>query len=1140
MQEKLFVFAKKIWSEGFYFTERGQSLIKTKCELYNLDSGVISLVDSRISLLQDALDYLIKIAGNDGLNEFAIEEIEEFCEIKGCTQDIEIILNVYRNISSSVKSSEEDNKDANDNYAIQVVEDQKKSSDNFSYDTGSSNGGNRDESIKNDNIIWVEYKSNIDSSIRELDKSLNSVSRCAELVDNPIEKRINFILGSFEEFISGELINRGYLESPEPHFKDIKNNLLSFVSSFTNELSHAVSANNRQIQIFKNLNQGSGGIRGSGSLGFMAGVAVVNGIQSMFSGVGRAYENRKFSNDLDENLWSQIQPVIKIILEGVIDVLVDYYDLLSVRIGLLSFNEMATAFSKAEYILVNLEKITDPGIRLEAIKRAFNTFPFQGHHWLKLIGESMDVPENSLELIKMATPFYIGGEGDLKCIEYQIHRNNGDKKAALTLSSFFNGNKEIDLSISGNTWPINSTKLSTVEKIELDGLLLSNSLDQFVNDRFEDLDLICDLFRKNNKDKYFKFLFVDLILAIVDNKFARAREIGASLIDWTDNIAQKKYLLAICGLDFISTNGKVSSLTFDKFTESIGLKADQTIKYWSGTGGEFYLMESFKLFIEGKKEEALECIDEIDANRFGKCWSNIIEWPYKTEFEDLEFVRAGQTLYVEYLREKAWLCVEVPGGVFSMLRQTLNKSFDPTAWAASVAQSISAYSKSDSIGLNLALQAFKSSANREMMALINAVELSATLNSGNEDDLEELVEKTLNNSFGFDEISKNWDCSLLKEYFDKKIDERCERLTPWSDKAISKVYGLLPNIIKDKSLQRLVKPSSVALEVCRVFTEQVPGSSDKINPNHLISYWSSEKSFGIILSYSFFFINKKNNMCYEVYPFSVKKSDEYGWVNTYVRIYHSDSELEIPFHVSGYDRGNIDAVFTLIEEISKAWIDSAEEKTWDDIRSIPMERMYEIYKNSSFMSYGVIELQSDLNLFETEAEDNLDLEKETDVVGSFQVESECDNFINKEVEVIHSLIRQAIDGNKTDESIKVWFAPDINMQKAGALIKKIGNLIKIRQSDIVCYYDETVFGSGDDGILITDNHVIFCPYVGDQKVIELSSIKKISIGGILNRALKIEAITETYQAKMTGSNKGTEKIYEILKRYVDMREAIAA
>lgn len=92
----------------------------------------------------------------------------------------------------------------------------------------------------------------------------------------------------------------------------------------------------------------------------------------------------------------------------------------------------------------------------------------------------------------------------------------------------------------------------------------------------------------------------------------------------------------------------------------------------------------------------------------------------------------------------------------------------------------------------------------------------------------------------------------------------------------------------------------------------------------------------------------------------------------------------------------------------------------------------------------------------------------------------------------------------------------------------------LQKEDIAFYFDETLLGNGDKGVVITDD-AIYCllGWFDDDFYTRFSDIKKIALSGILNK--KITLYLKDGDQKtiiLTQSNPGAEKLYKIINIYI--------
>ncbi|CAG9423758.1 hypothetical protein NVI2019_PEGOAJLN_02281 [Providencia alcalifaciens] len=109
--------------------------------------------------------------------------------------------------------------------------------------------------------------------------------------------------------------------------------------------------------------------------------------------------------------------------------------------------------------------------------------------------------------------------------------------------------------------------------------------------------------------------------------------------------------------------------------------------------------------------------------------------------------------------------------------------------------------------------------------------------------------------------------------------------------------------------------------------------------------------------------------------------------------------------------------------------------------------------------------------------------------------------------------------------------------------KKINNFVQcanakfpnqhINKNDILFYYNETLFGSGDHGVILTSEYV--CCSLGrlyESFIINYADIKHVSIKGSFNKTITIlSQQKKMHKIELTQSNKGAIKLYELIREF---------
>lgn len=121
----------------------------------------------------------------------------------------------------------------------------------------------------------------------------------------------------------------------------------------------------------------------------------------------------------------------------------------------------------------------------------------------------------------------------------------------------------------------------------------------------------------------------------------------------------------------------------------------------------------------------------------------------------------------------------------------------------------------------------------------------------------------------------------------------------------------------------------------------------------------------------------------------------------------------------------------------------------------------------------------------------------------------------------------------TDKNLSFYRFDELDYKKINnfiAITKKIGNCPMFTTQDVIAYYDETLFGKGDQGVVITTNFLIAYVNLCDAKFfIPLNEIYNLTIIGRLNKKIKFwDANNQEHVIELTQSNEGANNIFNII------------
>lgn len=133
-------------------------------------------------------------------------------------------------------------------------------------------------------------------------------------------------------------------------------------------------------------------------------------------------------------------------------------------------------------------------------------------------------------------------------------------------------------------------------------------------------------------------------------------------------------------------------------------------------------------------------------------------------------------------------------------------------------------------------------------------------------------------------------------------------------------------------------------------------------------------------------------------------------------------------------------------------------------------------------------------------------------------------------------VATAAQGFRSNADHKFYAAPDLPAKKILAFESK--NALNIAKDEVVFYFDDTVFGSGDKGVLVDLERVYaYLPFKESHRV-TLADITDVTISGLMNKKLTIAKRDGTkVDVPLTQSNKGATSLYEAILKLVRLRGA---
>ena len=134
-----------------------------------------------------------------------------------------------------------------------------------------------------------------------------------------------------------------------------------------------------------------------------------------------------------------------------------------------------------------------------------------------------------------------------------------------------------------------------------------------------------------------------------------------------------------------------------------------------------------------------------------------------------------------------------------------------------------------------------------------------------------------------------------------------------------------------------------------------------------------------------------------------------------------------------------------------------------------------------------------------------------------------------------SLIRRVASSYRSLGDAKVWIASDVPYKKLANFNSDLGSAIRVSPGEVVLYCDDTVFGKGDDGLLVSDERIILrIPFDG-VRVIPLSQLTGVAMSGLVNKTIAFSWSGGGCKFTFTQNNAAAKLVFDVLECYLAQR-----
>lgn len=128
----------------------------------------------------------------------------------------------------------------------------------------------------------------------------------------------------------------------------------------------------------------------------------------------------------------------------------------------------------------------------------------------------------------------------------------------------------------------------------------------------------------------------------------------------------------------------------------------------------------------------------------------------------------------------------------------------------------------------------------------------------------------------------------------------------------------------------------------------------------------------------------------------------------------------------------------------------------------------------------------------------------------------------------------AVKGFVSDSDKKFYVFPQIPAKKIEKFVAKYRH--PLRGDEVLFYFDETLFGSGDAGVAVSRRGVHVSMSFGEVFDVPWAHIKSADISGLMNKKITLKCVAPNKDVSfaLTQSNKGAEEMCKAILRVVSM------
>lgn len=1097
MSHSYFDAVKNLWIQGQYGTDRASAYLIKKQKLLGLSGDVALEADTIVSTLEEGLEYISEIAEQGKVSEFAIKELREFCIIKNCEDDIQTILDAFER-GVTPKS----NDPARTLLPVQYLEisDCHVVAEQSLPDVVETCTPQMDKKSKV-NSFWPKYYALTSISLKKIFKSIDKANTAEELMQLDIPLVCEQFLSKLEGMISASLVSQGDYTDIRPVFSSISDDFLNKNKMFASALKSTVMQKRLDTELFASINR--------------VGRSRQYGVGSLFSAIGQNTEKRKFASILDEQIWLSFESALVTMQDWLAEIVISYYDMYAIRTGGDDFNTMHQAHSESDYILRNLESVQE-NQRVDVLWKALKLFPYRDTAWIKLIEIVQASAEYRLELLTLASEFYTGDPNQLFLLQAAAAYEQGNLDLAKKFLKTIDVGESLITAPRFFGWPLDLIVIPASAKIQLFVDYINRDLDGFFREHVADSGELEGLFKSGNT-----VATASQLVQLIDAWRQQDWEKVDIFVSELNSVAVTEdacgFLLSIAFSKLYFSDAKISAQAAKEFLHSIGLSMPITPKKWSKSSDRLKVIRSFYYFRSSEYDKARHEILSANSHKIDVCVPDILSWSFQEPLIKMDSFELSGLVYRSYLAGEIYKYRPLEVRVASMLAKLIDESDIDDDVVEHVFDMIKAISNKDAESLlQLAENLHKNAVSKETSAFTMAIMLDCLSQMDRVEQVKEKSRYAASCGLTLDHLKMSWDCSHFALFFEDDLRHIKDAFSSYVIEKNIELKNEWSKIFEDGDLNSLYRSNAAAALILKRFNDDTDNSGDKLCPEQIYAYWLSSISLGLVTSIGLVYINYSSKEWQWINWLNCEKIDESGFINSYLRIRGGSSKAEIPFDVSGEDRGNIDVALNLVEKFFSIWRCSDSSNVYGV--NLEMGEFAEFCHSGLDECHPVLQIHCNDSVF-LEASSSFNLNPSS----GWKI----------------SPMKEVVSGFSTDTKQKIWITPDLDVTKVKEFCLKLPKDVTLHQRDILVYYDDTLFGQGDDGMLITDKFLFYRIIAEDMKMMVLSDIQAVKVKtGFFGSTFEFKTINGSVGFKMSGIQKDAARVLlDILEKYLILRDS---